>query len=176
MSISYRQAGTNDFDNLKEFHIPNFIKETVNCEGEKENQINDLENDFPHLFDINRYSKGWYFLALLNNKIVGSIGLEINQEDNSIIWLNTYSVAEEIRGKGIGQYLLDSAIAQAKNISGINVIKLVTLKDHSEGFPVMKAAVKKYESVGFEIYKEERVQFGTNTKVTVAYYQLIIKK
>ena len=97
-----RRAETSDLALLKEFHIANHLEETCHCPGERENQISDLETDFPQLYSREVFNQGKFWVTIANEKIVGTIGLMPDKYTEVITWLNTFSVAKDMRGKGLG--------------------------------------------------------------------------
>ena len=85
-------------------------------------------------------------------------------------WLNAFSVDPAYRKQGIGKSLLSEAMSAAVKKNG-EVVKLITLGNHSKGRPIMAAARKMYEKEGFSVFKEEQVNYGKDSKISVFWYQ-----
>ncbi len=90
-----------------------------------------------------------YYVAIKEGKILGCSGIAplLNSEDN-ICELQKMYVAEEGRGKGVAQKLIETCLEQAKEY-GFEGCYLETM-------PYMEAAQKLYEKNGFK-YVEERL-------------------
>ena len=59
------------------------------------------------------------------------------------------------------------ALKEAKS----EIVRLVTLGNHSEGKEIMSGARYIYEKNGFELYNQETVKFGDETTIDVLYYE-----
>ena len=171
MGLSFKRAEESEREELRAFHIENHLDETAHFPGEREGQEADLEVDFPQLYDPDYFSKGHIFLVQDQSKIVGCIGLfkaayrdsDAASIDTGEIWLNTFSVAKSLRGKGIGSKLVQFALS-LNTVLSFDTVRLVTLANHSESsVDVMGAARKLYEKNGFKSYKSERFDYGKGT-------------
>eukprot|EP00594_Rhizosolenia_setigera_P011753 CAMPEP_0178964452 /NCGR_PEP_ID=MMETSP0789-20121207/15681_1 /TAXON_ID=3005 /ORGANISM="Rhizosolenia setigera, Strain CCMP 1694" /LENGTH=192 /DNA_ID=CAMNT_0020649221 /DNA_START=110 /DNA_END=688 /DNA_ORIENTATION=- len=187
--VRLRRADSKDLAQIKNFHITNHLAETCHCPGERENQINDLEVDFPQLFSQELFDQGKFWVVEVDASVSddtptifsgvgvvgGVIGLTPDKDDKTIAWLNTFSVAKEMRGKQLGRKLLNEALKEATLDEQVKKVRLVTLGNHSEGKEVMSAARNLYEKNGFEIYSQETgVQYGEATTIDVLYYEKFI--
>lgn len=165
-----RRAKEGDLVLLREFHISNHLQETCHFPGERENQISELEIDFPQLYSLDVFKQGTFWVATEENdeKIVGCIGIIPDKcQPKEVTWLNTFSVAREVRGKKIGSKLLIRALTSIKT----SITRLVTLGGHSEHKDVMGAARYLYEKNGFAIYQKETVKYGHSTTIEVLHYE-----
>jgi len=194
-TIAIRRAKESDRIPIRDFHVANHLAETCHYAGERDHQIADLEDDFPQLYQKEIFSKGklWIAVAIphknsqVKEDIVGSIGLlpdtttveEVGEEKNSshsIWWLNTFSVAKEVRGNGVGSKLFKLALKEAVNSDDkIEVLRLVTLGNHSEGKSVMNVARKLYKRNGFQFIKKQTVKYGDTSKIDVMLYEKEMK-
>ncbi|KAL3784360.1 hypothetical protein HJC23_004123 [Cyclotella cryptica] len=175
--ITIRCAADDDFAMLNEFHVTNHLDETCHFPGEREHQLCDLQEDFPHLHSLESFRRGKFWVAtaddnmLGNSNIVGCIGLLPDKDDpDKITWLNTFSVAKSKRGRKIGSRLMDAAVSAVKT----DRVRLVTLGGHSEGIDVMGLARLLYEKNGFARYKSETVSYGHETTIDLLYYEKIM--
>lgn len=95
-----------------------------------------LENEFgytnierPDLYDIpNIYQQngGNFWIAILNNKIIGTIAIQ--NYENGRGFLKRMYVKKELRKKGIGQELINILLKFAKN-SGYKIIYTSTVEE-----------------------------------------------
>lgn len=109
-----------------------------------------LEGEFGHtniprpdLDDISGFyqiDKGNFWLAIHDNKIIGTIGLK---DYRGLAYIKRMIVDREFRGKGVAQDLLEVVINHCKD-NGFSKIYLSTSKN-------LVAANKFYEKEGFEI-------------------------
>ena len=164
-----RLADENDLAALKEFHEANHLEETCHYPGEREHQICDLQDDFPHLNCAESFRAGQFWLATdSNGGIVGSVGLLPDKhEPDTITWLNTFSVAKHRRGYKIGSKLLAEALRGVKT----ERLRLVTLGGHSNGINVMGLARQMYEKNGFLLYESRTISYGDETTIDLMYYE-----
>lgn len=90
-----------------------------------------------------------YFIAEKNGRILGCVGIAPlpNYKDNTCELQKMY-VAEEARGQGIAQKLMETCLSKAK-ANGFDTCYLETL-------PFMKAAQGLYQKSGFH-FTEERL-------------------
>jgi GNAT superfamily N-acetyltransferase len=170
-ALTYRVAKETEVDRIRFFHTLNHLTETARCPGEYENQEADLCEDFPHLYNIEKFKEGDTIVSELGETIVGTIRVQKDSNDPSIFWFNTFSVMKQYRSKGIGTTLLHRAIvtAQLKNACRL---RLVTLRDHSSGENVMDAACRLYFKSGFREYGREHVpKFGETTSIDVVWME-----
>jgi putative acetyltransferase len=95
------------------------------------------------------FARGGTFVVLedKDGAIIGAYGL--CPLGNQTCELRKMYLHKSHRGKGLGKFLLDSALAQAKKLG----FKRITLETAS----VLKEAIALYESYGFEKYEPEHM-------------------
>ena len=154
---------------MKDFHVANHLDETCHYPGERERQVCDLQEDFPHFSSAKSFGVGKFWVATNNDgDIVGSIGLLPDEnEPEDITWLNTFSVAKDQRGKNLGYALFVEALHSVKT----ERVRLVTLGNHSRGIDVMGSARRMYNRNGFVEYNRKTVSFGHGTTIDLLYYE-----
>lgn len=154
---------------MKKFHLANHLDETCHYPGERERQVCDLQEDFPHFSSAKSFSVGKFWVATNNDgDIVGSIGLLPDEnEPEYITWLNTFSVAKDQRGKNLGYALFVEALHSVQT----ERVRLVTLGNHSRGIDVMGLARRMYNRNGFVEYNRKAVSFGYGTTIDLLYYE-----
>lgn len=166
--VTIRLATEDDLAALKEFHVANHLDETCHFPGERERQICDLEDDFPHFSCIESFRRGKFWVALDGDSIVGSIGLLPDKnEPDTITWLNTFSVAKNKRGNKIGSRLFALGMGAIKT----KKVRLVTLGGHSKGIDIMQLARKMYEKNEFVLYQSKTMSYGNDTSIDLMYYE-----
>jgi putative acetyltransferase len=89
----------------------------------------------------------FYVLEEKDGSIVGAYGLY--QIDNQVCELRKMYVYSAYRGKGLGKFLLDSALLQARQLG----FKRIILETAS----VLKEAISLYKSYGFVEYEPEHL-------------------
>ncbi len=136
-NIYIREIQIND-NNAIEFIIKNVLTElNYNVKG---TAYYDKETE--KMFEAYQDSKSIYFIALLNNEIIGGCGIkQLNNENNSFCELQKMYLLPKARGKKIGKMLIEKSINAAKKI-GYKICYLET-------FPDMKAAIRLYQKNGF---------------------------
>ena len=108
-------------------------------------KVNDLgwRADAPELLEIPETyltNKGKFWLAVENNKLVGTVGLQDMGNDQG--YLKRMYVQKDLRGTGLAQDLLKTLLEHAKN-NGFKQIFLATGKG-------AERAVAFYEKSGFQ--------------------------
>jgi putative acetyltransferase len=99
--------------------------------------------DTDALFELFQTPKSEYFVAEVNNKIIGGSGIFPTEGlPEGCAELVKLYLRKEARGKGIGRMLMDKSIAAAKE-HGYTEIYL-------ESFPALSEAVSMYEKSGFK--------------------------
>ena len=86
-------------------------------------------------------------LALLNDRIVGSVAIDGQDLGNNHAHLRWFILDDGCRGSGVGRQLLAEAVAYCDRL-GFAATRLWTFKG-------LDAARKLYESVGFQLVREE---------------------
>lgn len=100
----------------------------------------DKETD--NMFEAYQSKRSVYYVAILNNEIIGGCGInQLNNENSTICELQKMYLLPSTRGKGIGQQLISKCIDFAKKTN----YKICYL----ETFPKMLAAIHLYEKNGF---------------------------
>jgi ribosomal protein S18 acetylase RimI-like enzyme len=97
---------------------------------------------------INWLKKETYFVAVINEKIIGIVGCFMENKDCKLIHM---VVLKLYRGQGIGSKLLDTVTKFA--------IKNNALKIWLDTNPRLVKAIKFYESYGFEIAEKSNKHF-----------------
>lgn len=87
------------------------------------------------------------WLALLNDRIVGSVAIDGQDLGNNHAHLRWFILDDGCRGSGVGRQLLAEAVAYCDRL-GFAATRLWTFKG-------LDAARKLYESVGFQLVREE---------------------
>ena len=90
------------------------------------------------------------------NTVRGTTGLYLYEQDaHEAVWVAWFCVDPAVRGRGVGQALIDHTVASARN-AGFKKIRLYTSTDPNE-----EAAQRLYERNGFKEVKRERILFTT---------------
>ena len=71
--------------------------------------------------------------------IVGTIGIEPNQEDRTVCTINVFAVEKDSRNCGFGRILLDFAIDLSRQLR-FTTITMEAYNNHSRGVSVMRVA------------------------------------
>ncbi len=134
----------------------------------------DFDMKFPTPVDFEKYYStilaqpgSFLLVAIFDNRPVGYILLEVN----AAIRLKhtarlTMGLVENFRRKGIGYFLLESALNRAFNEKIIEIIYLMVRADHT-------GAVNLYKKAGFE----KLVKLEKDTKIGGDYYDgLLMRK
>lgn len=87
-----------------------------------------------------------YWVAYLNNSVIGIVGLYEEMGDTTNVWLGWFGVDSSYRKKGTGKSLLDFAMNQAKEL---NYKELHLYTYNSTEF---KNAINLYKKSGFVEY------------------------
>ena len=146
-NIQLKKADVNQREAVKTFHIPNHLNISVSNETERKIQTDDLETDFPQLYDDKLFSEGitWILIDVNDNSIKGCVSI-FPTKNSSIGYLNNFSVDENIRGKGFGNLLFETALEFAEK--NYKTIQLITLPNR------MKTALKVYKKNDFVLIEE----------------------
>eukprot|EP00808_Paulinella_micropora_P004103 g30534.t1 len=164
-----------DREEMSQFHIANNLAETVHYPGELKRQREDVPQDFPWLLSSALFQTCYVLLARekRSRKLAGCVALRPDEKDKTVVWLVAWSVASKHRKKGLGTQLL-TRVLQNVNWDGKRTrwVRLVTLKNHSHGAPIMQEAKRLYERFGFTVYHQDKnLQYGTHTTIDVVYYE-----
>lgn len=147
--VALRRAVAQDRAAVVQFVLKNHLALSDDCPEEWASQVQDLPEDFSHLLSAEAYTSGVYFVAERRGKLVGSSGITPKGDDR---WgLTAVSVAEDCRGRGLGDWLVRLAMAAAQDAGAIR-LELVTLKEQ------MGPAWRLYERAGFKRFAEELVR------------------
>lgn len=96
-----------------------------------------------HLFEVFQTPRSIYFVAELNNEIVGGGGIfpteGLPKDTCELVKMYTYPF---VRGIGLGKLLIQKCIDYAKDTGYKNI--------YLETMPELKQALKTYEKFGFE--------------------------
>jgi len=111
------------------------------------------EKDIPvfltRLIDPEKFSKDLFWITTSSedkDKIVGTIGLSIDKDDPTSAEINTFSVDQDYRNRGIGTELIKYCLSKVKDYN-LKRLYLVTTN-------YMTSAVSLYQKFGFKVYKE----------------------
>lgn len=126
--------------------ITSCLKEIFKCRKKDLGQeliddLNDIKKNY-----FNR--KGYFFVALLNGKIVGTVALRPYK--NGVVKLKRMYVYNKYHGKGIGSKLYDTAEDWCKK-QGYKKIRLSTYTN-------LKKAIILYKHKGYKLFKKNKNQ------------------
>lgn len=111
--------------------------EEISLESEEKYLKNQLEK-----FDK---AKAVQLLLFVDNKLLGISGIELQDKIKSHIGGFGISIAEEVRGKGLGKLLMKLVLAESKKLLDFKIITL-------EVFAENERAIKMYKNYGFVEY------------------------
>lgn len=196
VSVEVRRAHPEDRVALRKFQALNHLDATGYCSSALETQISELKPDFPDLYDERAFNDGWSWVAEIvgrassfNNEsnscssssassassssqsaIVGCIGMirDSADADGTTAYLSFLSVHPDMRGQGLGDYLLQLALNEAVSL-GFKRIHLLTLKC------MYAAACRLYARAGFTAYKELEYN-GDGWKFSLVWLELPLLK
>ncbi len=106
------------------------------------------------------------FVARDENKPVGMVGIHVEVQNNkkvAHIW--GMFVSTSCRGNGVGKLLMRELLNEVKRRNEVNVMELMVNNDQT-------AAVKLYESLGFEKVGEKDWELGDGEKHTLDVMEL----
>ena len=108
-----------------------------------------------HLFEVFQANRSAYFVAFLDNKLVGGCGIYPTKDlpENTCELVKLYLIPA-IREKGIGKLLLEYCIAEAKKRGFKNM--------YLETMPELTSAIPLYEKFGFTYLKSSMGNSGHN--------------
>jgi len=124
------------------FAIATIIKETlIEFDGNKPGTaFNDISLN--NMFETYNRKNAVYFVALLNNTIIGGCGIQsLDGDDSNTCELQKMYMSPQARGKKIGKKLLEKCIKFAKEAN--------FEKCYLETFPHMSTAINLYKMNGF---------------------------
>jgi putative acetyltransferase len=135
--------------------IATIIKNTlIEYDGDKPGTAF-YDKSLDNMFDAYNREKTIYFVALLNNVIIGGCGINTLDNDNSnTCELQKMYLSPQARGRKIGKNLLIRCVEFAKNV-GFE-------KCYIETFPQMKAAISLYKMNGFKNINHSMGNTGHN--------------
>jgi ribosomal protein S18 acetylase RimI-like enzyme len=96
--------------------------------------------------------RGWLLFARAQDRLVGMIGAYITDDPAVVEIISTY-VTPEFRGQGIGRALMDAILHAVSAHSTFQTARLGVNVDQT-------AALRLYESFGFQIIGTEQVLMG----------------
>jgi GNAT superfamily N-acetyltransferase len=132
----YIRAGNNDdITSIKEVVFTSLMEYgLVPEEFGKDIDLNDIEQSY--------FKSGGYFGVLIENEsnsVIGTFGLYPNK--NAVCELRKMYLKKQFRGKGLGKFMMDTYIEEAKQ-RGFNKIILETISP-------LKEAIALYKKYGF---------------------------
>lgn len=121
--------------------------------------LRDLDNDYAPalstIVDIDLYaeklvSRAVVLLATIEGKDVGLVAIYVNDQINCIGYISTIGARQDVRGKGIGRALMESALNVAKS-HGMYCVRL-------EVSCVNTPALSLYRKMGFSVLENEKTR------------------
>jgi GNAT superfamily N-acetyltransferase len=106
-----------------------------------------------------------FWLAMMNDKIVGAVAIDGNQAKTSGARLRWFIVAPEYQGRGVGQKLLEEAVTFCRRA---NIRRL-----YLHSFAGLDAARHVYEKFGF-VLREEKEDNTWGRTVTEQTFELFL--
>jgi GNAT superfamily N-acetyltransferase len=157
--ISIRSAKFHEREVVKELVCRVHIEVSGYNDAAKAQQIVELPDDFPMLFNHNDWSKSKSWLCFDNatNKLIGCIGLYHQKE--GVAEVAYFFLESSARGKGYGRTLLRHALNWTKQVNEKAGNTLYTSVDLLTLRVYMEAAIALYQSEGFVIYHEFHSEF-----------------
>jgi GNAT superfamily N-acetyltransferase len=151
------RATTNISDRplIADFIVPNHLESTARNIEELDQQILELKDDFPDLYDDKIFVRGRYWIIENGNQMVATLGLTPDPENPQIVWISFMGVATSHRNQGIAKNMLTNCLKYAK--IHYTIIRVVSLPG------VLDAACHLYKSFGFEEISSIQSQYYTVT-------------
>lgn len=138
MNINIRDIRIEDYKDLYEIRQMSAVMENILAykEEPKDKVKKHIEN---------RTESDYWFVAEIDNKVVGMISLKVHQNPRkSHVGYITIMVSSDYHGKGIGTMLMKKVIDLADNKLNLKRLELSVFKDNTR-------AVNLYKKFGFEI-------------------------
>ncbi len=135
--------------------IANIIKNTlIEFDGNKPGTAFNDES-LNNMYKAYNSENAIYFVALLNNTIIGGCGIKSLDDGNSkTCELQKMYMSPQARGKKIGKSLLNKCVKFARNVD--------YKKCYIETFPHMTAAINLYKMNGFKLINHSMGNTGHN--------------
>jgi GNAT superfamily N-acetyltransferase len=123
--VFVRPAIKADRMKILKLHFTNHLTQTCRNLSEKQQQIHHLNSDFPYLFSDSEFMKSIFWVAEINNTVIGSIGLIIKEKSALI---TCFSVDPLWQNRKIGSLLFDTVMQYTQTLC-IESLILYTLPD-----------------------------------------------
>ena len=161
LGIQPKLANLDHKEDIYAFQTKNHLSVTPN-HNIRESQVKDIPVFLTRLINTDIFMKDLFWIVTTSDdqtKIIASIGLSIDKNDNTVGEVNTFSVDENYRNKGLGTNLIKYCLAKAKEYR-LKRLYLVTTT-------FMTAATSLYMKFGFRSYKEILIRvINGESKVT----------
>lgn len=141
--VVLRRAAPQDRAALVQLVVTNHLALSESCPEEWMSQLQDVPQAFSHLLsgETCPFAAGVYFVAERRGRLVGSAGIMPRGDGN---WdLRAVSVAEDCRGRGLGEWLVRLAVAAAQDAGAVR-LEIITLQEQ------MGPACRLFERVAFQ--------------------------
>lgn len=143
--IIFRYPTINDVEIMRNFINKMSLEKTfITFQGEQQT----LEQEKGYLeseLDKIKNNKCVYLLAFINNKLVGSTAIGIEDKVRSHIGVFGITVDKDFRGEGIGKLLLENILKEAEKLENLKIIIL-------EVYSANILARGLYKKFGFQEY------------------------
>lgn len=151
--VKIRQYKSSDKNSVWQLHL-NGLRQTNSFIDDP-----NLDKDLQSIEEVYINDKGEFFVAVINDQIVG-IGA-LKKVNNKIAEIKRMRVEQKFQGQKIGGQILDSLIRKARELGYKKLILDTSIN--------MRAAQNLYQSRGFKEYKREI----TNGLETI-FYEILI--
>ena len=123
--------------------IANIIRQTLKEFGANHPGTVYYDDATDHLFELFQPSSGTYYIATVNNEVMGGGGIYHTDglPENTCELVKMY-LLPSARGKGIGKMIINHCLQKAKEQGFENV--------YLETMPELEQAIKVYEKFGFD--------------------------
>ena len=141
--IKYREIQPQDNE-----QVCNIIRTTLEEFGGKKEGTAYYDTDTEKMFEAYQKQKAIYYVALIDDKIVGGCGIQhLANIDENIAELQKLYLLKSTRGLGIGKKLVEMSIEFAKKAEFDAI--------YIETFPNMDSAKSMYSKFGFEYINQQ---------------------
>ena len=162
--IKFQKKYNNDtIDLIKKCYI--IIKKEFDIEG-KDNDLLDIENHYNN-------TNGAFFIAINDEKVVGTVGIVFLNEKNIIVGdVRRLYVLPELQNLGIGTALLKFIYKYAKN-NQANCLRGVTSKSQEKAISLYKKLgaheISQYRKSQAELFFEKEIVENTNSEKLITF-------
>lgn len=144
--ISFRSPTIDDIQIITDF-INKASKEKtfITFQGEQQS-LEEEQKYLESVVDKIKNKKGVYLLAFVDGKLIGSTDINMMDKVRSHVGIFGIIIDKDYRGQGIGTFLMDSIIKEAK--LKLKELKIITLDVYANNF----IAQSLYKKLGFIEY------------------------